>query len=178
MKLLRWKWLKRRVSVKIKRSGYFSYSLDDRHGMSPEAIGRTSRHCCRNSSEKLQLGLVIIKGKRIVQNCDFFQLVMGSHHLKAQLQMQYTGASFCVFLWSSNSLLSKFYYLFMFSPCLNQLIELFRSKENFKEKIDSYNNWKAAWPRMSLDWHLFLWLSLWFVRKILNFVGKHLNFHL
>ena len=27
---------------------------------------------------------------------------------------------------------------------------------------------------MILEWHLFLWLSLGFVRKILSFVGKHL----
>ena len=38
MKLLPWNWLKRRVSAKIKRYGYFSYPLDDRDGgTSPEA---------------------------------------------------------------------------------------------------------------------------------------------
>ena len=52
---------------------------------------------------------------------------MGSYLLKAQLQMQ-----------------SAFLYVF------NQLIRLFRSKENFKEKVDSDSNLKAAWPRITL----------------------------
>ena len=43
------------------------------------------------------------------------------------------------------------------------LMELFKSKESFKEKVDSNNNWKTAWPRMILEWHLFLRLSLGFV---------------
>ena len=108
MKLLPWSWLKRKVSAKIKRYGYFSHPLDDRHGISPEAFGETSRHYCRNSSEKLQKNFGIIKGKRI-----------GIYHLKAQLQMQSAGALF------------KFYYLHTFSPSFNQLvIEFFRSKED------------------------------------------------
>ena len=48
----------------MKRYGYFLHPLDDRHGMSPEAFGQTSRYCCRNSSEKLQQDFVIIKGKK------------------------------------------------------------------------------------------------------------------
>ena len=58
-----------------------------------------------------------------------------------------------------------------------QLMELFKSKENCKEKFDSNNNWKTAWPRMILEWHLFLRLSLGFVWKMLSFVGKHLSFY-
>ena len=163
MKLLPWSWLKRKVSAKIKRYGYFSHPLDDRHGISPEAFGETSRHYCRNSSEKLQKNFGIIKGKRI-----------GIYHLKAQLQMQSAGALFCVPLWSNNQLLSKFYYLHTFSPCFNQLvIEFFRSKEDLQKEFDSNNNWKPSWSRMSLKWHLFLRLSLGFVRKILDFVGKN-----
>ena len=69
--------------------------------------------------------------------------------------MQSTGVSFCIFLWSSNHLLSKFYDFLIFSSCLNKLIKLFASKENFDEKVDSENNWKASWPRMSLEWHIF-----------------------
>ena len=88
-----------------------------------------------------------------------------------------TEASFCLFLWSNNQVLSKFYYLLILSPCLNQLIELFRSKENFKEKNDSDNSWKAAWRRISLKWHLFLRLSLGFAENFLSFVGKHPNFY-
>ena len=57
------------------------------------------------------------------------------------------------------------------------LMELFKSKESCKEKFDSSNNWKTAWPRMILEWHLFLRLSLGFVWKMLSFVGKHLNFY-
>ena len=57
------------------------------------------------------------------------------------------------------------------------LMELFKSKESCKEKFDSNNNWKTAWPRMILEWHLFLRLSLGFVWKMLSFVGKHLSFY-
>ena len=39
-------------------------------------------------------------------------------------------------------------------------MELFKRKESFKEKVDSNNNWKTAWPRMILEWHLFLRLLL------------------
>ena len=55
------------------------------------------------------------------------------------------------------------------------LMELFKSKESFRENVDSNNNWKTAWSRMILEWHLFLRLSLGFVLK--SFVGKHLTFH-
>ena len=55
------------------------------------------------------------------------------------------------------------------------LMELFKSKESCKEKFDSNNNWKTAWSRMILEWHLFLRLSLGFVWK--RFVGKHLSFY-
>ena len=61
---------------------------------------------------------------------------------------------------------SKFYYLYFplalvrcySSHC--QLMELFKSKESCEEKFDSNNNWKTVWPRMILEWHLFLRLSL------------------
>ena len=57
------------------------------------------------------------------------------------------------------------------------LMELFKSKKSCKEKFDSNNNWKTTWPRMILEWHLFLRLSLEFVWKMLSFVGKHLSFY-
>ena len=56
------------------------------------------------------------------------------------------------------------------------IMELFQCKESFKEKVDSNNNCKTAWPRMILEWHLFLRLSLGFLWKMLSFVGKHLKF--
>ena len=48
------------------------------------------------------------------------------------------------------------------------LMELFNSKENCMEKYDSKNYWKIAWPRVILEWHLFLRLSLAFVWKMLK----------
>ena len=57
------------------------------------------------------------------------------------------------------------------------LMELFKSKESFKEKIDSNNNWKTAWPRVILESHLFLRFSLGIVWKMLSFMGKHLSFY-
>ena len=51
-------------------------------------------------------------------------------------------------------------------------MELFKSKESCKEKFDSNNNWKTAWPRMILDWHLFLMLLLKYLKnKIPNFTS-------
>ena len=57
-----------------------------------------------------------------------------------------------------------------------QLMELFNSKESFKEKFTLDNNWKTAWSRMILEWHLFLGLSLRFIGKIWSFSGKHPDF--
>ena len=153
------------------KSGYYSDHLDDSFGASPWSFC-TSRHCCRNSREKLQQGFIIIR--------------MRSYLLKEQLHLQSTGTPFCLFLWSNNQLLSKFYYLLIISPCHKfrrnsshcQLTELFQSKESFKEKADSDSNWKTAWPRMILECHLFLRLSLEFKRKILSFVGNNLSFNL
>ena len=56
-------------------------------------------------------------------------------------------------------------------------MELFKSKESFNEKVDSNTNWKTAWPRMILEWHLFLRLSLGFVWKMLIFARKHQSFY-
>ena len=65
-----------------------------------------------------------------------------------------------------------------FITCLYFPLALIRwnSKKSCKEKFDSNNNWKTAWPRMILEWHLFLRLSLGFVWKMLSFVEKHLSF--
>ena len=43
-------------------------------------------------------------------------------------------------------------------------MDLFKSKESCKEELDSNNNWKTVWPGMILEWHLFLRLSLGFVK--------------
>ena len=92
---------------------------------------------------------------------------MGSYFLKAQPQMQRTGASFCLLLWSNNRLRTKLYYLLIFPLALMrsnsshcQLMELFKDKESIKEKVDSGSNWKAAWSRMILEWHLITLLKL------------------
>ena len=107
---------------------------------------------------------------------------MRSYFLKEQLQMQSTETLFCICLRSNNQVLSKFYDLLIFSLALIRwnsshchLMELFKSKESFKEEVDSNINWKTAWPKMILEWHLFLRLSLGFVRKMFSFVGKHLS---
>ena len=139
-------------------------------GMSLKLLDHTRRHCCRNSCEKLQLGFIITG--------------MRSYLLKEQLQMQSTGTLFCISLWIikcySNFIASIYFSLDLIrwnsTHChLIYLMELFKSKESLKEKVDSNNNWTTAWPRMILEWHLFLRLSLGFVRKMLSFVGEHLS---
>ena len=57
------------------------------------------------------------------------------------------------------------------------LMELFKSKESWKKNLISNNNWKTTWPRMILEWHLFLRLSLGFLWKMLGFVEKHIHFY-
>ena len=57
------------------------------------------------------------------------------------------------------------------------LMELLKRKESCKKKFSWNNNWKAALPRMILEWELFLRLSLVFVWKMFSFVGKHLSFY-
>ena len=77
-------------------------------GMSLKLLNHTSRHCFRNSSElseELLQGFIIIR--------------MRTYLLKGQLQNQPTEKSFCICLWSNNQVLSKFYYLLIFSPCFN-----------------------------------------------------------
>ena len=55
-------------------------------------------------------------------------------------------------------------------------MELFRKKKKVAKKIDSANNWKTAWPRMILEWHLFLELSIGFVWKNVEFIRKTSKF--
>ena len=69
-------------SMPKKCYGYYSHLLDDRYEASPWSSW-TSRQCCRNSSEKLQRGFIIIR--------------MRSYLIKEVLQMQPTGTSFCTF---------------------------------------------------------------------------------
>ena len=53
------------------------------------------------------------------------------------------------------------------------LMELSKSKESFKEKVDSNNNWKDARQKMILEWHrLFLRLCM----KNVEFCGKTSSF--
>ena len=96
---------------------------------------------------------------------------MGSYLLKSSFKFNLQKHHF-VCLWINNQVLSKFYYLLIFSPCFNQMKIV--PTVSCKEKFDS-NNWKTAWPRMVLEWHLFLRLSLGYVWKMLSFVGKHLK---
>ena len=44
--------------------------------------------------------------------------------LKEELQVQSTGASFCIFWWSNNQVLSKSYYLFRISPSYSGIDEI------------------------------------------------------
>ena len=74
-------------------------------GMYLKLLDHTRRYCCRNSSEKLQQGFIIIG--------------MKSYLLKKQLQMQSTEISFCICSRINNQVLSNFYYLLVFSPYLN-----------------------------------------------------------
>ena len=44
--------------------------------------------------------------------------------LKEELQVQSTGASFCIFSWSNTQVLSKSYCLLIISPCYSCIDEI------------------------------------------------------
>ena len=73
-----WNWLKRRVSAKINCCGYFSRSLDDRHGTSPEALGPADI-VVETRAKKLQQACVIIKGKK-------WEVIFWKHNFNCNLQ--------------------------------------------------------------------------------------------
>ena len=53
------------------------------------------------------------------------------------------------------------------------LMEIFKGKDFFKEKVDLSNFWKTAWSRIILEWYLFLRLSLIRIfKKNVPFCGK------
>ena len=57
------------------------------------------------------------------------------------------------------------------------LVEPFKSKKTCKEIFNSNNNSKTAWPRTTLEWHLFKDYYLDLYEKVFSFVGKHLRFY-
>ena len=78
---------------------------------------------------------------------------MRSYLLKEQLQIQYTEASFCIYVY--DEVMIEGYPNFitcLYSPLALirwnsshcYLIKLFMSKESVKEKVDSSNNWKTV----------------------------------
>ena len=94
--------------------------------------------------------------------------------------MQCSGASFCIVLWSNYQLFSKFYDLLLFPPCHRsneshcELMDLFKNKESFKEKVDSDNNWKTEWFQSDI-----YFLRLYIIRiciKMFEFCGKPSKF--
>ena len=137
--VLPWNWLKwRENSVPKECCGYFLHPLDD-YEASPGRSPWTSKNCCRNLSENsASLFAIIIKKIGIYLQPTWFQ-------------MQCSGASFCIFLFSNYQGLSRFYNLLSFSPWLRsnssqcQVIDLFKSTESLKEKVHSGNNWKTEW---------------------------------
>ena len=113
--------------------GYFLHPLDD-YEASPGRGPWTSKNCCRNLSENsASLFAIIIKKIGIYLQPTWFQ-------------MQCSGASFCIFLFSNYQGLSRFYDLLSYSPWLRsnssqcQVIDLFKSTESLKEKVHSGNN--------------------------------------
>ena len=111
----------------------------------------TSRHCCRNLSEKLYT----------VQQDHNHSIAMRSCLIKSNFKFS----------------LQKDHFVYFFEVIIKCFLNFIKSKESCKEKFDSNNNWKTAWLRAILEWHLFLRLLLGFVWKMLSFVGKHLSFY-
>ena len=88
----------------------------------------------------------------------FIIMRIRSYLLKEQLQLQFTEHHFVYFYEVMINCYPNFITCLYFSLALIrwnsshcQLVELFKSKENFKEKVDLGNNWKTAWPRIILE---------------------------
>ena len=123
--------------------GYFSHPLDV-YEASPGTSPWTSRTLQKLEWETAARFFVITKKKR-----------NGSYLLTGWLQMQCSGASISIFLWSNYQLFSKswskLYGFVIFSPCYRSssshchVMDLFNWKESFKEKIYSDNNWNTEW---------------------------------
>ena len=117
-----------------------------------------------------------------VKNCTarFYNHSIGmrSYLLKSNFKIQSTETSFVyVYEVIIECYLNFPLALIRWNSTHCHLMELFKSKENFKENFNSNNNWKTAWPRMILEWNLFLRLLSGFVWKMLSFVRKHLHFY-
>ena len=78
--------------------------------------------------------------------------MIGNYLLQVWFKCDVQEHHFVYFLWNNYQLLSKFYDLLLFSPCLIyfrsnsshcRLMDLFKSKESFKKKVNSDSNWKT-----------------------------------
>ena len=82
---------------------------------------------------------------------------MRSYLLKSNFKLNLQKHHFVYMFWSKIKCYLNFITCLYFLLALirwnsshNHLMELFKSKENCKEKFDSNNNWKSVWPRMIL----------------------------
>ena len=134
--------------------------------MSLKLMDYNSRHCCKNSCEKLQQGF----NNNNIGIGSFFL----NNNFKCNLHFVYV---YEVIIKCYLNFITCLYFpraLIRSNSSHWHLVELFKSKERFKEKVDSGNNWKTD---LILDWHLFWRLWLGFVWKMLRFEGKHLSFY-
>ena len=75
---------------------------------------------CPWSSSIIPADIVIETRVNRVKNCSKVLIIrIRSYLLKEQFQIQSTETPFCICLWSNNQVISKFYYLLIFSPCFN-----------------------------------------------------------
>ena len=140
--------------------------------MSLKLLDHTSIHFCRNSSEKMQQG---------VNNHSMgMRSYLLKNNFKCNLQKHHFVYVYEIIIKCYLNFITCLYFpraLIRWHSSHCHLMELFKSKESFKEKFDSSNNWKTTWSRMILEWHLFLRLLLGFAWKILSFVKKHKSFY-
>ena len=140
---------------------------------SSSLLDHNSRYCSRNSSEKLEQGLII--GMR-----SYFPKDPWKSNFKFNLQKHHFVYVYEVIIKCHPNFISCLYFsldLIRWNSSHCHLMELVKSKQSFKEKVYSKNNWKTAWWRTILEWHLLLRLSLGFARKMLSFVQKHQSFY-
>ena len=115
---------------------------------------------CTWSSWTIPADIIV---ETLVKNCttrfyNYHSIGMKSYLSKEQLQIQSTETLFCICLWNNNQVYLNFVTCLYFPLALIRwnsshchLMQLFKCKKSCKEKFDSNNNWKAAWPRMILE---------------------------
>ena len=141
-------------------------------------MDNTSRNCWRNLKWKTATRFYY---HNIGMRCSYllksnFKWNLQKHHFVPMLVCE------VIIKWYLNFITCLYFPLVLIewnsSHChLMELCEDQRTFQGrFKENVDSNNNWKTAWTRMILEWHLFVRLNHYNLYENVEFCGKSSKF--